>query len=343
MSENTPPDAPETGSSAAQRRRRVLPKILIGVAVLLVVAMGAGAFYAYSIYGSVTKNIQRANNLPPETPTGKGQSPRPDVDTEATGALNFVLLGSDSRDTADTGAGRSDTIIMVHLNKQRDKAYLVSFPRDMWVSVPGYGKNKINAAFAFGGPPLTVSTLEGMTGARMDHVVLVDFEGFIELTNSLGGVSVKNDDAFTSHGFTYPKGQITVKGEEALWFVRERKSLPNGDLDRAKNQRKVVQAIVAKGLSREVITDPAKFTGFVSGVAKHLIVDDSLTDAEIRSTALSLRLGSSDIISLQAPISGFATESGQSVDVVDEAKMAELGTAIRKDKMDDYVKKYPDN
>jgi len=344
MSENTAYDEPPTTPARPRRRRRLLPKILIGVAVLMVVALGAGAIYAFSLYNGVTKNIQRADNLPPETPTAAGQSPRPTVDPQATGALNFVLLGSDSRNTSDAGNGRSDTIIMVHLNKVRDKAYLISFPRDMYVTVPGYGKNKINAAFAYGGPPLTVSTLEYLTNARMDHVVLVDFEGFIQLTDELGGVTVDNSDAFTSHGFSFPTGKITVQGEEALWFVRERKSLPNGDLDRAKNQRKVVQAIVRKGLSADVISDPAMFTGFVSGVAKHLVVDQSLTDADIRSTALSLRLSGSDIVSLQAPISGFGTTSdGQSIDVVDEGQMEALGTALRKDTMADYMNKYPDS
>lgn len=341
MSGHDAPPQPASGPTK-HRRRRLLPAILVGVAVLLVAAMGVGAFYAVSIDRSVTKNIQRADNLPAETPTASGEAPRPDVDTAAEGALNFVLLGSDSRDTAASGNGRSDTIIVAHLNKERDKAYLISFPRDMYVNVPGYGKNKINAAFAFGGPALTVSTLEDLTGARMDSVVLVDFEGFVQLTEDLGGVTVSNDNAFSAHGFDYPKGEITVSGEEALWFVRERKSLPDGDLDRAANQRKVVQAIVSKGLSAEVVRDPAKFTGFLAGLAKHLVVDESLSDADIRSTAVSLRLDARDITSLQAPISGFSTTpDGQSVDVVDEAKMKALGAAIRTDQLERYLKTYP--
>ncbi len=116
-----------------------------------------------------------------------------------------------------------------------------------------------------------------------------------------------NDDAFSSHGYDYPEGEITIAGEQALWFVRERKQLPNGDLDRAKNQRNVIKAIVAKGLSAQVLSDPATFTRFIGDVAKHLTVDNSLTDDEIRRTALSLRLDADDIALLQAPISGFGT------------------------------------
>ena len=141
-----------------------------------------------------------------------------------------MLLGSDSRDPGNEGNGRSDTILVVHLNAKRDKAYIISFPRDMYVNVPGYGKNKINAAFAFGGAPLAVRTLEDLTGVRMDHVVLIDFEGFIRLTEDLRGVTVTNKSAFSSHGFDYPEGKITIAGEEALWFVRERKQLPEAIL-----------------------------------------------------------------------------------------------------------------
>ena len=175
---------------------------------------------------------------------------------------------------------------------------------------PGYGKNKLNAAFAFGGAPLTVRTLENLTGVRMDHVVLVDFEGFIQLTEDLDGVTVVNKTAFTSHGFDYPKGKITIKGERALWFVRERHSLPGGDLDRAENQRSVIKAVVEKGLSAGVVSDPATFTKFIGNVAKNLIVDNSLSDDEIRRTAVSLRLSSKNIELMQAPLSGFGTRGG---------------------------------
>jgi anionic cell wall polymer biosynthesis LytR-Cps2A-Psr (LCP) family protein len=176
----------------------------------------------------------------------------------------------------------------------------------------------------------------------MDHVALIDFEGFIRLTEDLDGVTVTNKNAFSSHGFDYSKGKIRISGEEALWFVRERKLLPGGDLDRAENQRNVIKAIVQKGLSVQVISDPATFISFIGNVAKHLTVDNDLSDAEIRRTALSLRLTGKDIELLQAPISGFATTGdGQSIDVVDTAKMAELSNAMKKDKLSEYVKKYP--
>jgi LCP family protein required for cell wall assembly len=342
MSE-TAPTTPEPPATPPRKRRRWLKILLISVAVVVVGAVAASAAYLYSIDRSVTQNLKRENILPAETPTAPGQSPRPTADPEATGALNFVLLGSDSRDPADSGAGRSDSIMVVHLNKEHDQAYITSFPRDMWVDIPGHGQNKINAAFAYGGTQLMVSTLEGLLGTRMDHVVMVDFEGFIKLTESLGGVTVTNKNAFSSHGFDYPKGEITISGEEALWFVRERKSLPDGDLDRAENQRNVIKAIVAKGLGPEMVSNPSAFTAFIGGVAEHVTVDQNLTDQMIRDLAPSLRLQSSDIRLLQAPISGFGTSSdGQSIDLVDEPRLEALGTAMKKDTMDAYMEKYPE-
>jgi LCP family protein required for cell wall assembly len=328
---------PDDEDTQPKKRRRLLPKIVIAASVLLVAVSGAGFWYAATIDRSLTENINRGVELPTDP-----SSVRPPKEPHETGTLNYVLLGSDSRDPGNEGNGRSDTIMLVHLNAKRTKAYIVSFPRDMYVNIPGYGRNKINAAFAFGGTPLAVRTLESLTGVRMDHVALIDFEGFIRLTQDLHGVTVMNKTAFSSHGFDFPTGKITISGEEALWFVRERHQLPGGDLDRAENQRNVIKAIVQKGLSAKVISDPATFTTFLGNVAKYLTVDNDLSDDEITRTAHSLRLTGKDVDLLQAPISGYGTSrDGQSIDIVDTAKMAELATALKKDKLSEYVKKYP--
>jgi polyisoprenyl-teichoic acid--peptidoglycan teichoic acid transferase len=340
---STPAASPAGDPPRRERRRKIWPRVLIAVAILLVAALGAGTVYLLNIERTVTSNLNRAPgvDLPSDEPSAPPGEARPTKEPQETGTLNYVLLGSDSRDP-DGGSGRSDTIMIVHLNAKRNQAYIISFPRDMYVSIPGHGRNKINAAYAFGGVPLTIRTLEKLTGVRMDHVVLADFDGFIELTNDLNGVTVTNRNAFSTHGYHFPVGEITVRGEQALWYVRERKALPRGDLDRAENQRNVIKAIVAKGLSARVISNPERFTRFIGNMAKHLTVDSSLTDDEIRRTALSLRLQVEDIALLQAPISGFGTTSdGQSIDIVDTARMAELSKALKTDTMDSYVKKYP--
>ena len=341
MTETTTPPAPPGDAAPRRRRRRALPRIFIVVGVVLVLAIAAAAIYAVTIDRSVTQNITRGVDLPGESPS-PGQTGRPTKEPLETGTLNYVLLGSDSRDPNHEGNGRSDSIMVVHLNANRNKAYIISFPRDMYVNIPGYGKSKINDAFAFGGAPLAVRTLEDLTGVRMDHVVLVDFEGFIQLTEDLDGVTVLNKTEFSSHGFDYPKGKINIKGERALWFVRERHALPGGDLARAENQRAVIKAVVEKGLSAGVVSDPATFTKFMGNVAKNLVVDNSLSDDEIRRTAVSLRLSSKNIELMQAPLSGFGTAEGQSIDVVDQARLAELSKALKNDTVEDYLKKYPE-
>ena len=328
-----PPDAPRRGETP----RRRWPKVLLIVSIALAMIGGGLAVYAYTLSNRVTDNITRGVELPGDA----SETPRP---INETGSLNYVLLGSDSRDPDNKANGRSDSIMVVHLNANRTKAYIISFPRDMYVAIPGHGQNKLNAAYALGGAPLTVRTLEGLLDLRLDHVMLIDFEGFIQLTNDLDGVTVTNKTAFTSHGHDYPKGKISIQGSKALWFVRERHALPRGDLDRAENQRKVLKAIVQKGLSAGVVSDPATFTRFIGNVAKNVTVDNSLSDEEIRRTAFSLRLAGNDLTLLQAPLSGDGTApNGQSILVVDTAQLAELSTALQEDTMADYVKNHPEN
>jgi LCP family protein required for cell wall assembly len=330
------------GRSVAPRRKRPWLVLLIAVAALVVVgSLAAAALYIVSIDRAVNQNLQRGTQqLPAETPTAAGEEPRPPK-TDGK-AVNYVLLGSDSRVTTDASQGRSDVLMVMHLAGDRKSAYVISFPRDMYVPIPGHGKNKINAAFAFGGPQLTVRTVEGLVDTRMDHVALIDFEGFINLTEQLGGVTVYNKYPSVSQGYRFPVGNITVRGEEALAYVRERKQLPHGDLDRAERQRVVLQAIIAEGLAKETISNPLKFVSFVRGVSRYVTVDDQLTESELRKTALSLRLKPGDIQSLQAPISGFGTSpTKQSIDIVDEKKLKELAKALRTDQMDKYVAKYP--
>lgn len=338
------PDAPadEDLGPAPRPRPRWWLRGLAVVVVVVVVAGATAGLYAGWVSRSFTSNLQHEAMLPLPAAAGSAESASPPRPKKvSTKAVDYVLMGSDSRDPGDAGAGRSDSLMVLHLAADRRSAYLVSFPRDMYVSIPGHGKNKINAAYSYGGVPLAVETLEQLLDTRMDHVAVIDFDGFISLTEQLGGVEVDNEHASTSRGYTFPEGKITVKGDEALAYVRERYELPRGDLDRAERQRLVVQAILRKALSRDVLTDPVELTGFVSGFARNVTVDDDLSSSEIRRTALSLRLGADDVKLLQAPITGFGTVAGQSVDVVDHAGLKKLGTALRVDTMNEYVKAQP--
>jgi LCP family protein required for cell wall assembly len=316
------------------KRRRVLPIVLASVASTLVAVLAVATISIYRLDRGLTQNLDREDLLPLSSST----APRPTKSQGAGEALNFVLMGYDS---GDARVGSSISLMILHLNAKGDQAYVVAFSPDTWVAIPGHGNNKISAAYSLGGPKLTVSTLEKLTSTRMDHAALVDFQGFARVTDEVGGVTVYNKTAFSSHGFNYPKGNITVSGERALYFVGERRALPHGEFDRAANERSLVRAIIAKTLSAEILTNPGRLISVVSGVAKHLTIDKNLTNSKIRSTALSLRVTDKDVHMMKAPASGKATKNGQRVDVVDMAKLAELRTALRDDRVNEYLTKYP--
>jgi len=320
-------------AGAKRHQRRLVATLLVTVvASLLVLVLGGSGVYLYEIDRSVTANISRGIDLPadkvPGLPDRPGKSP------QAPDTLDYVLIGTDDGNPQLDRDGPSDTIMLVHVNEKRDQAYVVSVPRNTVVKIPGKGKGKMNKVYEDGGAPMVVRTLEGMTGARMDHVAMIDFRGFVSLTQDLGGVTVNNQKAFVSRGRSFPVGPITLNGEEALWYVREHDALPD-ERYRAENQRKVLKAILSKGLSREVVTDPIKFTRFIGNAAKRIKVDNELSDSELRGTAVALRLKPGDISLLSVP----TDKSGKP----DEDRLDALGKALREDTMGDYVAKYPGN
>jgi polyisoprenyl-teichoic acid--peptidoglycan teichoic acid transferase len=353
------PDA-VAGTRSSRRRRWPFVVPIVFLAVVALVAIGglaAGSWYAVKVDQAVNKNIQRTEELPPETPVpggthGTDGTEQGSGDDEAataarpkraadSKAMNYLLLGADAPAGGGSGSQRSDVMMLLHLDGDRKSATLISFPRDMYVSIPGYGKNKINAAYAFGGTPLAVRTVEGLLDVRIDHVALIDFEGFVQLTDDLGGISINNTHASASRGYTFPEGEITISGNQALVYVRERYDLPRGDLDRAARQRSVVKAILSKGLSPEMLADPERFLAFAGDLAKNIRIDKSLTEDELRSTALSLRMTPKDIHQIQAPISGFGTSpTKQSIDIVDTKKIRALGAALRADDLAGYRATY---
>ena len=326
-----PSPADTEPAAKPSKRRRVLPIVLASVAATLVAVLAVAAIFVNRVEQSMTQNLDREDLMPVT-------APHPTKEQVATDALNFVVMGYDSREPS---VERSSSLMILHLNAQRDQAYFITFPRNMWVSIPGRGNNRINAAYSIGGSQLAVSTLENLTDTQMDHAARVDVQGFARLTDEVGGVTVYNKTAFTSHGYDYAKGNNTVSGARALYFVGERRQLPRGDFDRAAYERIVVRAIIAKTLSTKIVTDPGRLVSVVSGAAEHLTVDKGLTNSKIRSTALSLRLSNKDVHLMKAPVSGKATRRDQRVYLVDRAKLGELRTALREDRVNEYLAKYP--
>ncbi|MBB1515357.1 LCP family protein [Tessaracoccus sp. MC1679] len=322
-----------------KRRRGPMFALLMACIGVLVLALGVAGYYA--VRGlSALDSIDRDQQLTPQDYEGRPEAatPAPAASGEAQTAapLNFVLMASDSR--GDIEEGRSDSLMIAHVTGDRQAVYLVSFPRDMWVDIPGHGKGKINWAYSFGGPQLTVRTLEQLTGVRMDHTVLIDFEGFIQLVDSVGGINVYNPWATEQNpGTRFEEGEIHLDGERALIYVRERYPLPNGDLDRAYRQRTVVKAIIREIMTPATLANPVTFSNVVGQMADTMTVDDGMTNQFVTDLALSMRLtGTGSIGMLQAPVSGTGMVGSQSVVVVDDDGLAELSRALAEDTMDEY-------
>jgi len=308
--------------------------LVITLAVLLAGAAAAAGYVAYSAKRSVS-NIPRVEDA---LPTGsRPPAATSSAETATSPPVNILLIGSDKRSVSENG--RSDSFIVLHISADRKNAYLVSFPRDMWVSIPGHGKAKINAAYSWGGSALAVQTIEQLTGAHIDHVVTTDFSDFVGLVDVVGGVTVDNPVSSSN----WPKGPVNLDGPLALDFSRERYNLPNGDLDRALRQRALLKALALKVASPEVLANPVTLSQVITMVGKYVTVDSQMTDAVIYSLGSSMRITSGDHIQmLQAPITGFAVSSdGQDYDVVDVPGVTALGKALETDTMADYVAAHP--
>ncbi|REE97984.1 LCP family protein [Thermomonospora umbrina] len=338
--------AGEAGDDAARqtrrrRRRRVLWSVLVFV-MLIVLGIVSLVWWRQASYNG---NIDR---LPGVMPAEEGR-PGPNV----VGTENWLLVGSDTRvESATTGDDgdlwkpgqqRSDTLMLLHLPADRDKAYVISFPRDSWVPVPGHGVQKINAAFSYGGPPLLIETVEDLTGVRVDHFGAIDFNGFKSMTDALGGVDVHvAKTVYDQHSnITWHAGKNHLDGDKALMFVRQRKELPNGDFDRIKRQQAFLRAVIQKAAEGGTISNPLKLDRFMSAFTKSISVDESVSAGDLRSLAISMRgVRGSDITFLTVPNKGPAWRGKQSVVLLDEAKAKSLYDSVRSAEIAEYVERH---
>jgi LCP family protein required for cell wall assembly len=324
-----------TPGNGKRRRRGRIVLIVLGVLLLL----GAGGVAAAGLYvRSVDKDISRIqafDDVPEEA--------RPPKEEVAGDAMNLLLLGSDTRDPNSVGGSRSDTIIVLHLPRDRSSAQLVSIPRDTWLHIPrskdgrhGNTDAKINAAFAWGGTPLMVQTVEAYTGVRIDHVLMVDFAGFKEIVDALGGVEINVEKGFTStHSLSaggvreFKKGPQTMDGAAALDYARERYAFTDGDFARIRHQQQVIKAVLSKASSGGILTNPAKLNSFLRATADSVAVDDTLNIFGMASDLRHLR--GENLTFYTSPTTGTGRKGDQSVVLPDRAKAKIFFDAIRRD------------
>lgn len=323
-------DDPTEGRSRQRRPRwrRVLTVLLVSGLVLGGLMLG-GAWYLSDRY---LGNIDRIPNVF----AALDESERPPAPTPAPGQddppVTFLLVGSDSRTgeqttgddrTADPGSQRSDVLMLLQVSGDREEGFAISIPRDSWVPIPGNGVNKINAAYAFGGPTLLIQTVEQLTNIRIDHYAAIDFIGFKTMTDALGGVEVRVAETTSQFGVTFTKGVNQLNGDEALAYVRQRYDLPGGDFDRVQRHQNYLRAVMANVARDNLLTDPTRLDDFMLAVTSAVSVDDELSDGDLLRLALSLRdLKPDDVSFLTMPVAGIGTEGRASVVYVDEAKAA---------------------
>ncbi|WP_456236806.1 LCP family protein [Catellatospora vulcania] len=280
-----PPDQP-------RRRSRRWPQALAAILVGLVLLAGGGLVAGQALVHRYESSVSRDVLLDP--------SARDIGDSNVgwrrlTGPLNYLLIGSDLR-AANPGAGqRSDTILVVQVDRELNHAYVISIPRDLRVEIPEFGgtsfggaRQRINAAFEFGGGgsggvQLLSATLTALTGMRFDGAAVVDFGGFTQVIDSLGGVNMCVDtevrSIHTKRLFTV--GCRQMNGAEALDYSRQRYGLPGGDFDRQRHQQQLVKAILSKALDSGVTRNPLKLDQFIRGMGHSLTLDTgeaTLTD-----------------------------------------------------------------
>ena len=327
-------------SDAGTERRRGRRAALIAFGLVAVLVIGVGI-----VVGSYLNGLRNSYEKRSVVDITRAEGERPEAE-EGTGQ-NILLLGSDKRSEEDAAAEgvtgqRSDVMMLVHIADDGESVYITSFPRDLYVDIPGHGKDRINAALAFGGPSLAVTTVEDYTGVPIDHVALIDFEGIEGLVDTLGGVDVQVPMDFEADGIEYTAGTQSMDGHEALVFVRQRKQFADGDFQRNRNQQAVLKGIADKLISADTLTDPRKLADTIEEVSPYLTTDEGLTAGEMTKLGLSLRsIRGDDLHFLSVPHGGPTTTSGgASVVATDEEAMDVLREALRTDDMGTYYAQY---
>lgn len=296
-------------AQARSRRRthRIVRTVLVCVLALAVAAVGLGAAYLGNLNSRLRKNIDSSllGTL------SKKEAGKP---------FYMLLLGVDKDEArakgseygSSEGAYRSDSIMLVRIDPQKKKATLVSIPRDLRVDMGKYGTQKINAAYALGGPTLAVKTVQKLSGVKISHYAEIDMDGMEEVVDAVGGVTVNLGVAVKDPKYTkldLPAGKVKLDGKKAALLCRARHAYDSygaGDFYRAANQRAVIAAVAKKVLSSDVAT----MTKTVTAMADMVHTDMSATDIVSLASEMRGMDTSKDIMTGMAPTDSSYVDGG---------------------------------
>ena len=220
---------------------------IIGTIIGLIV-LGIGG-YAIYLYQSVANTVSDMHEPIEREQSEKRQE---QINPKEKDPISILLMGVDER---PGDRGRSDTLVVITVNPQDESMMMFNIPRDTRTEIVGRGTvDKINHAYAFGGVPMSIDTVEHFLDIPIDYYIKVNMEAFKEIVDAVGGVTVNNHFAFTYEGYTFEEGEITLDGDAALAYTRMRKNDPRGDFGRNERQRQVINAVIKKGASFSSLT-----------------------------------------------------------------------------------------
>jgi LCP family protein required for cell wall assembly len=324
-------------------RRQVY--VFIAACVMLVLAVGAIFAGGKLLIARYTGSVHQEHLL-----GGAATRTGPKRD-QVNAAANLLLVGTDAQGNA---GGRSDSIIIVHIPASRDRAYLVSIPRDSRVDIPAYprtgypgGTDKINAAYAYGssneggqsgGFELLALTIKQLTGISFSGGAILDFDGLRSVVDAVGGVDIcVDEETYLAH-----VGCQHFSGTLALAYARERKSIPDGDYGRQRHQQQLIAAIAKKIASSGMLTDPLATDRALRGMGDAVTFDGNGTS--LMDWILSLRSIDPDTITMIKTNSGrYTTEAfdGEDFEILTDTSR-QLFTAVRDDTLDEFVANHSD-
>jgi LCP family protein required for cell wall assembly len=318
----------QIGAARRARTQRTLALVTGVVSALVLLTAGCGWLLA----GYVSSHLGRVNAGTAGTP--------------ANGPLNILLAGVDVRagltkheervlHVGHATGRNSDTLMLVHITGDHRHIVVVSLPRDSWVQIPGFGMNKINAAFGLGGPPLMVKTVEHATGLTINEFVEVNFLGFVKIIDALGGVNVclpyAVDDPYS--GLHMSAGRHHVNGIRALQFARDRHSFARSDLARITDQQQLLASVLSEASSSGTLTDPVRFSRFLSAATAATTVDQSFNVTGLAEQMRYIRPGAVSFTTVPLANTNYQAPNGESAVLWNEAAARALFSRVKSDRV----------
>lgn len=277
----------------ADRKKKKKKWLRVTGIILLILFVGIGA-YAFSVYRSLTNAVETMHQPLDRV---KSEKRTEQVSLQNKQPFSVLMLGVDQR---QGDKGRSDTMIVLAVNPKLNSVKMLSIPRDTRTEIIGKGTmDKINHAYAFGNEEMAMKTVENFLDIPIDYFVKVNMEGFKDIVDAVGGITVNNDLDFSQDEYHFPKGQITLNGNKALAYTRMRYEDPRGDFGRQIRQREIIQGILNEGASLSSLT---KYQSIFSALGNN--VRTNLTFNQMNEIQKNYRSATSNVEQMSIKGSG---------------------------------------